>query len=125
MNRLRKENEAKSIALSAKIDGNNPVDALSEQFAADPSSPTKASAFHNQMAAQSQLAGQEMEEHAGIITQFIDMADSVGGLGNNIRAFMEAKGVSKDDLLELLKGSSLEQAKDIMNDYLQGPQEGQ
>ena len=121
--RLESENEIKQLVLNAKINGQDPLDVLREQFEAYPDSPTKATNIHNQLAAQTQLATQEMTEQAEIITQFIAMVDSVGGQGDNIRAFMEAKGVSKDQLFTLLKDSSLEQARDIVNDYLQGPQE--
>ena len=121
--RLESENEIKQLVLNAKINGQDPLDVLRGQFEAYPESPTKATNIHNQLAAQTQLATQEMTEQAEIITQFIAMVDSVGGQGDNIRAFMEAKGVSKDQLFTLLKDSSLEQARDIVNDYLQGPQE--
>ena len=121
--RLESENEIKQLVLNAKINGQDPLDVLRGQFEAYPESPTKATNIHNQLAAQTQLATQEMTEQAEIITQFIAMVDSVGGQGDNIRAFMEAKGVSKDQLLTLLKESPLEQARDIVNDYLQGPQE--
>ena len=121
--RLESENEIKQLVLNAKINGQDPLDVLRGQFEAYPESPTKATNIHNQLAAQTQLATQEMTEQAEIITQFIAMVDSVGGQGDNIRAFMEAKGVNKDQLFALLKDSSLEQARDIVNDYLQGPQE--
>ena len=121
--RLESENEIKQLVLNAKINGQDPLDVLRGQFEAYPESPTKATNIHNQLAAQTQLATQEMTEQAEIITQFIAMVDSVGGQGDNIRAFMESKGVNKDQLFALLKDSSLEQARDIVNDYLQGPQE--
>ena len=124
--RAEMELEAKRTALIAKIEGNDPVKVLSEQFAEESElSPVKSAAVYNQMTAQSQLASQELEQSGDIILKFAQLADSPGGQGNNVRGFLQQKGIDKDGLIEMLKTSSPEAVKDVWNDYITGPQDNQ
>ena len=75
------------------------------------------------MTAQSQLASQELEQSGDIILKFAQLADSPGEQGNNVRGFLQQKGIDKDGLIEMLKTSSPEAVKDVWNDYTIGPQD--
>ena len=122
--RAQMELEAKRTALLAKIEGKDPINALSEQFAEESEfNPVKSAAVYNQMTAQSQLASQELEQSGDIILKFAQLADSPGEQGNNVRGFMVQKGIDKDSLIEMLKTSSPEAVKDVWNDYTTGPQD--
>ena len=124
--RAQMENEAKRTALIAKIEGKDPINALNEQFAEEGEfSPVKSAAVYNQMTAQSQLASQELEQSGDIILKFAQLADSPGEQGNNVRGFLQQKGIDKDGLIEMLKTSSPEAVKDVWNDYITGPQDNQ
>ena len=115
------ENEAQSLAFQARIDGNDPVEVLKEQITTTALSPSKSKALFNQIAAQSQLASQEDQQTGEIIRKFAELLESPAGEGDSIRAFIEEKGVNRDEFINLLKSSNHETVKDIYNDYQNGP----
>ena len=115
--RAQMENEARRTALQAKLEGNDVVEVLRGQFSDDVSlSPTKSAVIHNQIAAQSQLANQEITESAAIIQRFTDLMGSEATEGRKLKAFINEK-LGSGDFIEYLQEQNNETLKDILSEY--------
>ena len=115
--RAQMENEARRTALQAKLEGNDAVEVLRGQFSDDVSlSPTKSAVIHNQIAAQSQLANQEITESAAIIQRFTDLMGSEATEGRKLKAFINEK-LGGGDFIGYLNGQNNETLKDILSEY--------
>jgi hypothetical protein len=112
------ENEAKMVALQAKLEGNDAVEVLQGQLYDDVSlSPTKSAVIHNQIAAQSQLANQEITESAAIIQRFSDLLGSEATEGRKLNAFIGTKLPNGGNFIEYLQEQNNETLKDILSEY--------
>ena len=118
--RAQLDNEAQNVALKARIDGVDPVASLESQFPSMTLSPSKASALHTQIAAQTTLASQESNEAADIIRRMQDLAASGGPKGVLFREFMEARETDIERLTEYLRNAPLTAVIDAWNDFEKG-----
>ena len=118
--RAQLDNEAQNVALKARIDGADPVATLESQFPSMTLSPSKASALHTQIAAQTTLASQESNEAADIIRRMQDLAASGGPKGVLFREFMEARETDIERLTEYLRNAPLTGVIDAWNDFEKG-----
>ena len=118
------ETETRQIALDARINGINPVDALMQKYNDQQLSPSKSAVLHQQMASQGQLINQESSEHGDIVTHIRQLLESPGTNGDKVRAIIEQHyDGDAEAFIGALTSSNLAAVKDMQNTLMHASNE--
>jgi hypothetical protein len=118
------ETETRQIALDARINGINPVDALMQKYNDQQLSPSKSAVLHQQMASQGQLINQESSEHGDIVTHIRQLLESPGTNGDKVRAIVHQHyDGDAESFIDALTSSNLAAVKDMQNTLMHASNE--